>query len=106
MAFRLEFSADAERDFGSIFGHLFSSYIDFGERPESAFDRARTRILEIRLAAERIGTAPYRGERHDDVLPGLRHLSIGRAACWLDVDGMERSVSWRYSSAGRAMFAV
>ena len=66
MAFRLEFSAEAERDFGLIFDHLLNSYIDFGEGPESALDHAGTRVLEIRVAAERIfvrapsGRAPRR----------------------------------------------
>ena len=44
------------------------------------------RILEIRSAANRILTAPHRGERHDGILPGLRHLSLGRATYWFDVD--------------------
>ena len=86
MAFRLEFSAEAERDFGLIFDHLLNSYIDFGEGPESALDHAGTRVLEIRVAAERILSAPHRGERHDDILPGLRHLANGRAIYWFDVD--------------------
>ena len=51
MAFRLEFSAEAERDFGLIFDHLLNSYIDFGESLESALDHAGTRVLEVRLGA-------------------------------------------------------
>ena len=86
MAFRLEFAADAERDFGLIFDHLLRSYLGFGERPESALDHAEARTVEIRAAAERIRDAPNRGERHDDILPGLRHLAIGRAIYWFDVD--------------------
>ena len=80
MAFRLEFSVEAERDFGLIFDHLLQSYMGFGENPESAFDHAEVRTLEIRAAAERILTAPHRGERNDDLLPGLRHLAIGPIA--------------------------
>ena len=86
MAFRLEFYADAERDFELIFDHLLRSYLDFGERLGSAIDHAVRRVLEIRAAAEGILTAPHRGERHDDILPGLRHLSIDRAIYWFDVD--------------------
>ena len=40
MAFRLEFSVEAERDFGLIFDHLLRSYFEFGESPENALDRA------------------------------------------------------------------
>ena len=92
MAFRLEFAAEAERDFGLIFDHLVRSYLDFGESPQSALDWAEARIREIRTAAERIVTAPHRGERHDDLLPGLRHLAIGRAIYWFDVDDERETV--------------
>ena len=92
MDFRLEFSAKAERDFGLIFDHLLRSYLGFGERLESALDHAGARVLEIRVAAERILTAPQRGERHDDILPGLRHVTIGRAIYWFDVEEARRTV--------------
>ena len=92
MAFRLEFSVDAERDFGLIFDHLLRSYLGFGECLESALDRAEARIREIRVGADRILTAPRRGERHDDLLPGLRHLAIGRAIYWFDVDDQRQTV--------------
>ncbi|MYE02784.1 MAG: type II toxin-antitoxin system RelE/ParE family toxin [Alphaproteobacteria bacterium] len=86
MAFHLEFSAAAERDLELIFDHLFESYAGFGERPDDAVEHATARILEIRSAAGRILTAPRRGERHDDILPGLRHLALGRAIYWFEVD--------------------
>lgn len=92
MANCLEFSAAAERDFGLIFDHPVQSYLDFGERPESALDRAEERIFEIRAAARRILAAPHRGQRRDDVLPGLRHLAIGRATWRFDVDEARRAV--------------
>ena len=92
MAFRLEFAAEAERDFGLIFDHLLRSYLDFGDGLESALDHAEPRVAEIRAAAERILTAPYRGERHDDILPGVRHLAIGRAIYWFDVDEPRETV--------------
>ena len=92
MAFRLEFSVEAERDFGLIFDHLLRSYRDFGESPESALDHAAARVLEIRADAERILAAPHRGERHDDILPGVRHLAIGRAIYWFDVDEANETV--------------
>ena len=86
MAFRLEFSAEAERDFALIFDHLLRSYLDFGEGLEQALEHAGRRVVEIRADAERILSAPHRGERHDDILPGVRHLSMGRAIFWFDVD--------------------
>ena len=91
-AFRLEFAAAAERDFGLIFDRLLRSYPDIGESPESALDRAELRIAEIRAAAERILVAPHRGERDDDILPGLRHLAIGQAIYRFDVDEPRETV--------------
>ena len=91
-AFRLEFAAEAERDFGLIFDHLLRSYLEFGESLESALDHAESRIAEIRGAAERITTAPHRGERHNNILPSLGHLAIGRAIYWFDVDDEQEAV--------------
>ena len=92
MAFRLEFSAAAERDFDLIFDHLFESYVSFGERTDNAVENAAARILEIRSAADRIPIAPFRGERRDDILPGARHLSLGRAIYWFKVDEHRETV--------------
>ncbi len=90
--FRLEFSAEAERDFELIFDHLVNSYISIGESVESAVDRAAARILEIRANADGILTAPYRGELHDDILAGLRHLTMNRAIYWFEVNAENQTV--------------
>ena len=92
MAYRLEFSVEAERDFELIFDHLLHSYLQFGESLECALDHAAARILEIRAAADRIPTAPLRGECHDHILPGLRHLALGRAIYWFVVDDQREAV--------------
>ncbi len=92
MRFRIEFSAEAERDFALIFDHLFESYRSFGERVETAVDHCEARIHEIRAGADRLCAAPYRGERHDDLLPGPRHLTIDRAIYWFDVNEAEQRV--------------
>ena len=92
MRFRIEFSAEAERDFALIFDHLFESYRSLGTREEAALDHCEDRIREIRAGADRLCAAPYRGERHDELLPGLRHLTIDRAIYWFDVDEAEQRV--------------
>ena len=92
MRFRIEFSAEAERDFALIFDHLYESYRGFGESVEAALDHSEDRIREIRTGADRLCTAPYRGERHDDLLPGLRHLTIDRAIYWFEVNEAEQRV--------------
>jgi toxin ParE1/3/4 len=76
MRFRIEFSAEAEHDFALIFDHLFECYRSFGTRVETALDHCDDRIREIRAGADRLCAATHRGERHDDLLPGLRHLTI------------------------------
>jgi plasmid stabilization system protein ParE len=92
MRFRLEFSAEAERDFALIFDHLFESHRRFGTRVETALDHCEDRIREIRQEADRLCAAPYRGERLDDLLPGLQHLTIDRAIFWFDVNEAEQRV--------------
>ena len=92
MRFRIEFSAEAERDFALIFDHLFESYRSFGESVETALDHCGARIREIRQEADRLCAAPDRGERHDDLLPGLQHLTIDRAIYWFDVNEAEQRV--------------
>ena len=92
MRFRIEFSAEAERDFALIFDHLFESYCSFGTRVEAALDHCEDRIRDIRQEADRLGAAPYRGERHDELLPGLRDLMIGRAIYWFEVNEVEQRV--------------
>jgi toxin ParE1/3/4 len=86
MALKLEFSAEAEKDFALILDHLIESYREFGEDPEEAVEHAIRRVHEIRRSAERILVAPHRGVGHDDILDGLRHLTIGRAIFRFDID--------------------
>ena len=92
MDFRLEFSAEAERDFELIFDHLFDSYRKLGEALEDALDHAAARVMGVRAGADRLLTAPYRGKSHDDILPGLRHLTIDRAIYWFEVDEARRTI--------------
>ncbi len=92
MRFRIEFSAEAERDFALIFDHLFESYRSFGESVEAALDHCEDRIRDIREEADQLSEVSHGGERHDDLRPGLRHLTIGRAIYWFEVDDAEQRV--------------
>ena len=92
MRFRIEFSAEAERDFALILDHLFESYLGFGESVEAALDHCEARIRDICQEADRLAAAPFRGESHDDQLPGLRHLTINPAIYWFDVNEAEQRV--------------
>lgn len=89
MRFRIEFSAEAGRDFALIFDHLFESYRSFGESVEAALDHCEDRIRDIRQKTDRLGAASHRGERHGDLRSGQRHLTTDRAIYWFEVDDAE-----------------
>ncbi|WP_323039154.1 type II toxin-antitoxin system RelE/ParE family toxin [Gemmobacter sp.] len=86
MTWRIEFAAPAERDLLLIFNHLVGSYMAVGDSRAEATIRARQRIDGIFDDTGRIALAPQRGARHDDLVPGLRHLSLGKAAFWFLTD--------------------
>ena len=92
MPFTIEFSAESEHDFELIFEHLFESYVGFGESSEEALDHAAYRIMGIRQSADQLSTFPLRGTPRDDVLAGVRYLTIDRAIYWFDVDEAARKV--------------
>ena len=92
MRFRIEFSAEAERDFALIFDHVFESYLGICENVEAALDHCGARIRVIRQEDDRLASAPFRVESRDDLLPGLRHLTIDRAIYWFDVNEAEKAV--------------
>ncbi len=85
MGYKVTFSADAERDFELVFDFLLESHIDFGEATGPAIDRAEERVHSIRADIEALEKAPHRGTVHDDILPGLRHVTLGRAVIWFDI---------------------
>ncbi len=90
--YKVTYSVDAERDFNLIFDFLFESYVEFGEAPAPAIDRAEERVQSIRSDIEAIAKAPYRGTTHDDLFPGLRHVTLDRTIVWFDVIEDERKV--------------
>lgn len=92
MAYRVTFSADAERDFDLIFAFLLESYIGFGEAPETAIDRAEERMQSIHADIETLSQTPHIGSLHDEILPGLRHVTLGRAIVWFDILEDEKDI--------------
>lgn len=85
MAYRVSFAADTARDFELVFEFLLQSYLDFGETVGTAIDHAEERVHAIRADIETLAKAPHRGTLHDAVLPGLRHVTFGRAIVWFDI---------------------
>ncbi len=88
------FSNAAGEDLDLIEAHLSEAYSNFGESPIEAATHAAARIETILATAERLATAPFRGQARDDLLPGLRHLSLDGAIYWFIVDevGLEVQV--------------
>ena len=92
MAWKVEFSVDAEADLELILDHLFESYVSFGESADEAFARASVRLAGIIDAADRIGTAPRRGTIRDEVASWLRNLTTDGAIYWFDLDERRKAV--------------
>jgi len=89
---RVVFAAEAINDLLLIAEYLRQSYCGFGEPTVEANRHAQERIEAIIAAAERLATAPFRGECHDDLLPGLRHLALDRAVVWFCPRAEQREV--------------
>ena len=85
MPYKITYAADAERDFELIIDFLVESYISFGDSREDAITHALDRVTAITDDIEMLCEAPYRGTLHDDILPGLRHLTLGKAVIWFDI---------------------
>jgi toxin ParE1/3/4 len=85
-AYTVEFAAEAERDFELIFDFLEESYRSFGESAEDAMAHAAKRVEAARATAVGLGNAPYRGTLHQEIMPGLRHVTIDQAIYWFVVD--------------------
>ena len=76
------FAEEAINDLLLITEYLTQAYCGFGEPLAEANRHAQLRIEAIISAAERLATAPLRGESRNDLLPGLRHLALDRAVYW------------------------
>jgi len=83
--YKLVFSADAELDFELIFDFLFESYLGFDENIETALQQAEKKTRVIHENAIKLAKYPFKGTLHDDLLPGLRHVTINRAIYWFDI---------------------
>ena len=83
---------EAINDLVLITEHLTQAYCGFGEPLAEANRHAQLRIEAIIAAAERLATAPLRGESRDDLLPGLRHLALDRAVYWFRPRAEQREI--------------
>lgn len=89
----VEYAAAAERDLELIFDHLFASYVDLGEEPRVALERAADRVLGIRGGVDRLAETPFIGTSRPDIRPGIRFLRRDGAAVWFIADAEREVVS-------------
>lgn len=92
MAWKIEIAPQSERDLTDIADHLYESYRAFGNDGTEAAARANERTISIRGVIRRLAEKPFRGTRHDDLLPGLRHVTIDRAVYWFVADEATETV--------------
>lgn len=78
----LEFSAEAEWDFGLIFDHLASSYAELGDEPAAALRRAADRTREIRASINILANSPFIGTLRSDIRAGLRFVRMEKTVIW------------------------
>lgn len=86
MQYRVERSADTDRDLAAIFDFLLKSYIEFGDERSEALERAAARIEGIEAEMLALGATPHQGTLRADLLPGLRSVTKQRAIFYFDVD--------------------
>lgn len=84
--YKVERWGAAERDLEAIFDFLVESYLRFGDHIE----RARTQGIKKDLRD--LGKAPHQGTRHDNWLPGLRHVTKDRVIYYFTVDDEQQVV--------------
>ncbi|MGP9821501.1 type II toxin-antitoxin system RelE/ParE family toxin [Salinarimonas sp. NSM] len=92
MSRRVRYARAALTDFQTVYRHLLRSYRQFGETAAQARARATRRVGEIREVADSLAERPYRGRRDDDLLAGLRHLTVDRAIIYFKLDEDDQAV--------------
>lgn len=83
----IEVSAAARRDLTLIYNHLMDSFEGFGCDPDTAERDAGARLDAVFDAIQSLSKVPYQGTLHDDILPGLRHVTKGAAILWFIPQG-------------------
>ena len=83
---RIEFAPEARDDLRALFRHLYETHSTFGRSVREARDLARARARQVEANAQRLALAPGMGTRHDDLMQGLRHVTLDRAIYWFTVD--------------------
>ena len=92
MDWTIEDDTSVDLDLERIAEHLRASYLAFGDGPHEAAEKALGRVRGIRERRRALARTPHIGTRHDADLPGLRHVTMGRAVYWFVLDEPARTV--------------
>jgi plasmid stabilization system protein ParE len=86
LAFEVVRSRASDRDLEAIFDHLLEAHHALGEPLETAAARAAERVRAIEDDMARLGGAPFQGTLREELMPGLRQVTRGRAIFYFLVD--------------------
>ena len=86
MTWTVEVEARAQVDLDHAYSFFLEAALDLGEDRAGAARSARTRLERTIAAAARLAVAAHVGTLHDDIAPGLRHVTIDGAIFWFRPD--------------------
>ncbi|MCL6707649.1 type II toxin-antitoxin system RelE/ParE family toxin [Pseudomonas sp. R2.Fl] len=86
MAYEIRRSKDSIRDLDSIFDHLVSAYLGFGDEIQVAYRRAGDRVRGIAADIRALADQPYRGTVDPGLGFGLRHVTMNNAVVYFRID--------------------
>lgn len=79
-------AADVARDLDLVEDYLFRIYRDLGDDPETASERAATRIGEALAYMRTFAAHPYRGTEHPEIRLGIRTVTSKRFIFYFQID--------------------
>lgn len=93
LVYKINATAAVGSDFDHIFDHLLGVYLGMGDSVEEAYDRAAGRLNAIAEDLEKLALHPHQGTLHNDLRPGLRHVTKDRAIFYFRIDEENRIVN-------------
>ncbi|MEL6645347.1 MAG: type II toxin-antitoxin system RelE/ParE family toxin [Pseudomonadota bacterium] len=93
MGYEVRRSLAVRDDLERIIDHLFQAYVDLGDPPPEAFERAALRLGQIEDAIDALGAAPHQGTLWPEVMDGLRWVTKDRAILYFRADDAAQVVT-------------
>lgn len=93
MVYKINPAAAVSIDFDHIFDHLLAAYLGMGDSVEEAYNRAAGRVNAITDDLAKLAQHPHQGTLHNDLQPGLRHVTKDRAIFYFWIDEENHAVN-------------